>query len=337
MKKHLLLVSFFLLMFVGTAFAQTQTNAIATTGLVGIDITTSLTAPLTVNSPNTSYIVIGNPTVTGYTSLGFGLTSQTSGSAVLQAVKTNGTTPVYGNIWLNPYGGYTSVGALTTPTPMLLGALDVSGAFAIGGSTGNICPSCYSLSSLTSTGKMLVGWNRSNGLGETDFIANEGAGSQGGFWFETYNSSTEKPLMYILGNGNVGIGMATSTFPTEYKLAVDGSIIGTAVVVQAYANWSDYVFAPDYRLPKLSYVKKYVLLNHHLPDVPSAAIIKNKGLNLGDVENDLTKKVEELTLYLIQKDEQISKEKIIVNQQQKEIDGLKAEMNAIEKKLAGRK
>jgi CRISPR/Cas system type I-B associated protein Csh2 (Cas7 group RAMP superfamily) len=76
MKKYFLIVLIFSLLFGGKVIAQTQSNAIATTGPVGIDITTSLTAPLTVNSPNTTYIVIGNPTVTGYSSLNIGLSAK---------------------------------------------------------------------------------------------------------------------------------------------------------------------------------------------------------------------------------------------------------------------
>jgi capsule polysaccharide export protein KpsE/RkpR len=51
------------------------------------------------------------------------------------------------------------------------------------------------------------------------------------------------------------------------------------------------------------------------------------------METALTKKVEELTLYVIQKDEQLTKQKAVIDNQQKEIEGLKAEMKAIELKL----
>jgi hypothetical protein len=203
----------------------------------------------------------------------------------------------------------------------------------MGGANGNICPTCYSLTQLNTTGKTLVGWNRSNGRGEFDFINEKGAGSQGGFWFERWNDTTEVPLMYILGNGCVGIGMSTPTFSNAYKLSVDGSMVATAVVVKAYANWPDYVFVPNYKLRKLEDVKNYILQTHHLPGVPSAQEIKDKGLNWGDMETALTKKVEELTLYVIQKDEQLTKQKAVIDNQQKEIEGLKAEMKAIELKL----
>lgn len=344
MKKHLLFTLGLILALSGSALAQTQNNVIGSTGPVGIDFSSStgLTAPLTVNSPGTTYMVIGNPTLTGYTSMGFGLSAQTNGSGAIQVTKTAGSPSTYGNLNLNPYGGYTSIGTLTTST--LIAPLDVSGASAFGGSNGNICPSCYSLTQLNGTGKTLVGWNRSNGRGEMDFINERGGGSQGGFWFERWNDTTEVPLMYILGNGCVGIGMTTPTFSNTYKLSVDGSMVATAVVVKAYANWPDYVFTPKYKLPDLSNLQGYIRQNHHLPGMPTATDIKNNGLNLGEVENILTKKVEELTLYLIQKDEQLNKENLQLNQQkdlislqQKEIDNLKAQVEAIKNAIALKK
>lgn len=39
------------------------------------------------------------------------------------------------------------------------------------------------LNYLTNTGKMLIGWNRLGGIGETDFISNQGSGGSGGFSF----------------------------------------------------------------------------------------------------------------------------------------------------------
>lgn len=119
--------------------------------------------------------------------------------------------------------------------------------------------------------------------------------------------------MRILSGGNIGIG---TTDTKGYKLAVNGSVIATAVTVKLYTDWADYVFNDDYKLLSLTEVKKYIDKNHHLPDMPSAAQVQKDGLNLGEINTALTRKVEELTLYLIEKNEQL-------NKQQKEIDLLK--------------
>lgn len=103
-------------------------------------------------------------------------------------------------------------------------------------------------------------------------------------------------------SGNVGIGI---TSPKEL-LDVNGTIHSKEVRVDLN-GWSDYVLKPDYQLPALSEVKAFINQNQHLPDIPSEKILVRDGLNLGEMNKLLTKKIEELTLYLIEKEEQINK------------------------------
>jgi len=138
-----------------------------------------------------------------------------------------------------------------------------------------------------------------------------GAVTGGGISFST-NNNTE--MMWILDNGNVGIGTA---YPIE-KLAVNGTIRSKEVLVEN-ANWPDYVFDPTYNLPSLEKVETYINENHHLPEVPSAQEITDKGLSLGEMNKLLMKKVEELTLYLIESNKMHKK-------QQQEINDIKDRM-----------
>lgn len=115
--------------------------------------------------------------------------------------------------------------------------------------------------------------------------------------------------LYIHNNGNVGIGTDN---PQGYKLAVNGSAIFTSAKVKLFANWPDYVFDYSYSLRPLSEVEQYIRQHHHLPEVPSAAEVKEQGLDLGANQAILLKKIEELTLYVIA--------------QQKEIEALKKEL-----------
>ncbi len=101
--------------------------------------------------------------------------------------------------------------------------------------------------------------------------------------------------------GNVGIG----TINPDAKLAVQGTIHSTSVFVDTNVPTPDYVFKDGYRLPTLAEVKAYTDKNHHLPEVPAAAEFEKNGINLGEMNMLLLKKVEELTLYLIEKDKQI--------------------------------
>ncbi|WP_153799689.1 hypothetical protein [Foetidibacter luteolus] len=101
----------------------------------------------------------------------------------------------------------------------------------------------------------------------------------------------------VFGNGNVGIG----TNDTKgYKFAVNGDAVFTKVVVKSYTTWPDYVFEPSYKLPSLQYVEQYINTNKHLPDVPSAADIENQGVDLANTQAALLRKIEELTLYVIE-------------------------------------
>lgn len=96
--------------------------------------------------------------------------------------------------------------------------------------------------------------------------------------------------------GNISIG---TNDPKGYKLAVAGKIISEEVVIKLQSSWPDYVFEPTYELRPLAEVEKFLRTNKHLPEVPSALEIKENGLNTGEMNAILLKKVEELTLYII--------------------------------------
>ena len=145
---------------------------------------------------------------------------------------------------------------------------------------------------------LYLGWNRSGSLGEVNFVSNIGSGF-GGFTFDdTSDGLTFTRLMTILGSGNVGIGTANP----DQKLTVKGTIHSQEVIVDM-SVLPDYVFKPTYHLPTLAEVKAYIDQNHHLPEMPSANQVAKDGLSLGDMNAKLLKKVEELTLYLIEQQE----------------------------------
>jgi hypothetical protein len=118
--------------------------------------------------------------------------------------------------------------------------------------------------------------------------------------------------------GNVGIG----TDDTKgYRLAVNGDAVFTKVKVKPFGNWPDYVFHSTYRLRSLSEVAQYIQQHHHLPEVPSAEEVKNNGLDVGDNQAVLLKKIEELTLYIIHQNKQIEdQERSIREQKEKQRD-----------------
>lgn len=151
-------------------------------------------------------------------------------------------------------------------------------------------------------------WANSNTL-----VASDPGGYNVGFEFQVNSTS------HFMGN--VGIG----TLNPDQKLTVNGQVHATSVVVTSTVP-ADYVFNSDYYLRPLADVKTYVDKNHHLPDVPAAADFKKDGQNLGEMNMLLLRKVEELTLYMMEKDK--------AQQEQNEINKqLKAQLVAQQKQI----
>ncbi|WP_316833751.1 hypothetical protein [Pedobacter nutrimenti] len=103
-------------------------------------------------------------------------------------------------------------------------------------------------------------------------------------------------------NGNVSIG---TTDPKGYKLAVAGNMIAESMKVKLQGTWPDYVFKKDYELPTLEQTEKHIKEKGHLPGIPSEAEVKAEGIEVGDMNAKLLRKIEELTLYLIEQQKQI--------------------------------
>jgi hypothetical protein len=143
-----------------------------------------------------------------------------------------------------------------------------------------------------------------------------------------YTAANDANVVHLTGNENItgtktfagGVAIGTTTVPTGYQFAINGSTIATAVTVKAKTNWPDYVFTNDYHLRPLSELAEYIHVNHHLPEMPSADEVKQNGQDLGAMNEKLTKKVEELTLYLIDKDKQLEEQKKIIADQQARLE-----------------
>jgi hypothetical protein len=102
-------------------------------------------------------------------------------------------------------------------------------------------------------------------------------------------------VVSVNSSSNVGVG----TTNPQSKFAVNGTITAKEVKV-TQSGWSDYVFAEDYRLLPLDELEAYVNKEKHLPDIPAAREVEEKGLEVADTLSKQMQKIEELTLYLIQ-------------------------------------
>jgi hypothetical protein len=148
-------------------------------------------------------------------------------------------------------------------------------------------------------------------------LRNESVGSTAGVWLDGptlptrsfigtfdnnrmgfYGTGSGWSLMMDVNDGALMIG--TSQKATGYKVNVGGKIIAEEVRVQLKAAWPDYVFDDQYKKLSLDELEKYVAVNKHLPNIPSAADIEKDGQQLGEVQRKMLEKIEELNLYIIE-------------------------------------
>jgi len=88
-------------------------------------------------------------------------------------------------------------------------------------------------------------------------------------------------------------------------LAVNGPIAAQKLTLSV-KDWPDYVFDSAYQLLPLEKVSCYVREYHHLPGITSAADVEKKGVDVGEVQTTLLRKIEEMTLYIIKQDKELN-------------------------------
>ncbi len=151
------------------------------------------------------------------------------------------------------------------------------------------------------------------------------------FNFVKPNSETEQYLFTITADGNVGINQPNpqatlhiveddfDADPTKCKTALridagpandrhthfliksNGFVYAREInVLLGTIPPPDYVFASEYQLKPLEEVEKFISDNNHLPEVPSGSEMTENGVDLGEMNMILLKKVEELTLHIIE-------------------------------------
>lgn len=109
---------------------------------------------------------------------------------------------------------------------------------------------------------------------------------------------------YALDNHKLTVN--STNVNTQHELYVDGSIGAEEIVIEV-VNAPDYVFEEDYDLKSLQEVRKHISDMGHLPEVPSALEMEENGISLSEMNMLLLKKIEELTLYILDQEERIKK------------------------------
>lgn len=146
-------------------------------------------------------------------------------------------------------------------------------------------------------------------------------------WRRIWNSNNFNPDNYLaLTGGNISGNVAIGTTANQRNLDVNG-FLKTRKVTVTQTNWADYVFDTSYRLIPLQQVEQFIQTNKHLPEVPSATDIKENGLDVGANQAILLKKIEELTLYIIQQNKEIIEQNKKIEAQDQRLKELEAKSN----------
>ena len=85
----------------------------------------------------------------------------------------------------------------------------------------------------------------------------------------------------------------------EMELKLNGKMWAHEVEIQL-TEWWDDVFKPEYNLMSLDELEDFITTNQHLPEIPSETEVLEDGIKIGEMNALLLKKVEELTLYVIE-------------------------------------
>jgi trimeric autotransporter adhesin len=121
-------------------------------------------------------------------------------------------------------------------------------------------------------------------------------------WTVDANNNTATAALSV----SIGTGL-TIPAGNAYSLYVSKGILAerVRVAVNGSSFWADYVFENSYKLPSLRNVERFIIQNKHLPNVPSAQEVSEKGIDFAEMQATMLRKVEELTLYVIKQDKEI--------------------------------
>lgn len=87
---------------------------------------------------------------------------------------------------------------------------------------------------------------------------------------------------------------------------------------------ADFVFEEHYDLPKLEEIEKHIKDKKHLPEIASAKVMEQEGVNVGEFQIKLLQKIEELTLYVIEQNKQLKNQQEKIQKLQTENTDLKS-------------
>jgi len=118
-------------------------------------------------------------------------------------------------------------------------------------------------------------------------------------------------LNHVAGEGGPGdrilqVKQNSSNEPL-FAVGTDKKTYVRELIVTKPSNFPDYVFQKDYPLLPLKKVKSFVDDHGHLPNVPSAKEVADRGQNLAEIQRATLEKVEELYLYIFELEQKVER------------------------------
>lgn len=110
----------------------------------------------------------------------------------------------------------------------------------------------------------------------------------------------------VLQNDGGTVRIGNAAVPSGYKFAINGKMICEEIRIKLNTAWPDYVFDEKYKMLSLADLGRFVKTNKHLPNIPPASEVEKQGHDVGIMQKKMMEKIEELTLYILQQQEQIN-------------------------------
>lgn len=222
---------------------------------------------------------------------------------------------------------YTSAG-LTTPVMSLNNSLEFTPYLK---TLGNL-----SVLSSNSSSTNYLALNANPTDGSTDFLLKDYYNSTTlKYSFLVMNSAqTTNYLSINQSSGYVGINCSnpTSLLTVNGTLACVESVTDDIdclnLKMNKISNWSDYVFKKGYKLASLGEIEKYTRKFRCLPGIPNAEMVGQNGIDLLKTQETILRKIEELTLYALDRDKKIRE---LEARNEKRMAQLEQEFKEIEK------
>lgn len=98
--------------------------------------------------------------------------------------------------------------------------------------------------------------------------------------------------------------------PEDCLLAIEGKLICEDIQVTETNKWPDYVFDENYELITIEEMGFFIKKEKHLPEIPSKQSVIKNGISQAELNTLLLKKIEELSLYIIELNDQIKTLKV---------------------------